>query len=48
MFLNKVGLKCFRSFDAGEIELQADLAVLIGKNNGGKSNAIDVICSIAY
>jgi len=47
MFLSKVGLKYFRSFDAGEVELQEDLTVFIGMNNGGKSNAIDVIRLIA-
>lgn len=43
MFLKTIGLKNFRSFDAGEIELQKDLTVFVGENNGGKSNAIDAI-----
>lgn len=43
MFLKTVGLKNFRSFDAGEVELQKDLTVFVGENNGGKSNAIDAI-----
>jgi len=43
MFLNKVALRNFRSFDDGEVELQEDLTVFVGENNGGKSNAIDAI-----
>lgn len=43
MFLKSIGLENFRSFDAGEIELQKDLTVFVGENNGGKSNAIDAI-----
>jgi putative ATP-dependent endonuclease of OLD family len=43
MYLKRIGLQNFRSFDAGEIELQKDLTVFVGENNGGKSNAIDAI-----
>lgn len=43
MFLKTIGLRNFRSFDAGEVELQKDLTVFVGENNGGKSNAIDAI-----
>lgn len=43
MFLKTITLKNFRSFDAGEVELQKDLTVFVGENNGGKSNAIDAI-----
>ena len=43
MYLKRIGLRNFRSFDAGEIELQKDLTVFVGENNGGKSNAIDAI-----
>lgn len=43
MFLKKVALRNFRSFDDGEVELQEDLTVFVGENNGGKSNAIDAI-----
>ena len=43
MFLKTIWLKNYRSFDAGEIELQKDLTVFVGENNGGKSNAIDAI-----
>jgi putative ATP-dependent endonuclease of OLD family len=43
MFLKKVKLRNFRSFDEGEVELQQDLTVFVGENNGGKSNAIDAI-----
>jgi putative ATP-dependent endonuclease of OLD family len=43
MFLKTIGLRNFRSFDAGEVELQKDLTVFVGENNSGKSNAIDAI-----
>jgi putative ATP-dependent endonuclease of the OLD family len=43
MFLKNIELKEFRSFEATEIELQKDLTVFVGENNGGKSNAIDAI-----
>lgn len=43
MYLKNLKLKSFRSFDEGEVELQRDLTVFAGENNGGKSNAIDAI-----
>ncbi|MGY3038810.1 putative ATP-dependent endonuclease of OLD family [Rhodanobacter sp. TND4EL1] len=43
MYLQRVKLENFRSFDAAQFELQKDLTVLVGENNGGKSNAIDAI-----
>ncbi len=43
MFLKRVKLANFRSFDDAHLELQNDLTVLVGENNGGKSNAIDAI-----
>lgn len=43
MYLKNLKLRSFRSFDAGEVELQRDLTVFAGENNGGKSNAIDAI-----
>lgn len=43
MYLKSIGLRNFRSFDQGEVELQEDLTVFVGENNGGKSNAIDAI-----
>lgn len=43
MYLKTVTLRNFRSFDTGEVELQRDLTVFVGENNGGKSNAIDGI-----
>ncbi|WP_417691539.1 ATP-dependent nuclease [Roseibium sp.] len=43
MFLKTLELRNFRSFDAGQVELQKDLTVFVGENNGGKSNAIDAI-----
>lgn len=43
MFLKTIALRNFRSFDTGVVELQRDLTVFVGENNGGKSNAIDAI-----
>jgi len=43
MYLKTIALRNFRSFDEGEVELQKDLTVFVGENNGGKSNAIDAI-----
>lgn len=43
MYLKNIKLSSFRSFDQGEIELQKDLTVFVGENNGGKSNAIDAV-----
>ncbi|QGM48257.1 ATP-dependent nuclease [Methylocystis heyeri] len=43
MYLKKVVLRNFRSFENCGIELQRDLTVFVGENNGGKSNAIDAI-----
>lgn len=43
MYLHDVKLGNFRSFDETRLELQRDLTVLVGENNGGKSNAIDAI-----
>ena len=36
-------MKNYRSFDDCEIDFKPDLTVLVGENNGGKSNAIDAI-----
>ncbi len=43
MYLKKLGLNSFRSFEQAEIPLCEDLTILVGENNGGKSNAIDAI-----
>ena len=43
MYLQKLGLNNFRSFEQSEIPLGKDLTILVGENNGGKSNAIDAI-----
>ncbi|WP_322008048.1 AAA family ATPase [Paraburkholderia tropica] len=43
MYLKNLSLNSFRSFDEADIELQKDLTVFVGENNGGKSNAIDAI-----
>lgn len=43
MFLETVGLNNFRSFEEERVCLSKDLTILVGENNGGKSNAIDAI-----
>ncbi len=43
MYLKSLRITNFRSFDDVELELSRDLAVLVGENNSGKSNAIDAI-----
>ena len=43
MHLNTLTLRRFRSCDDVTISLQKDLTVLVGENNGGKSNIIDAI-----
>ena len=43
MYLKNVVLRNFRSFDEGVVQLQENLTVFVGENNGGKSNAIDAI-----
>jgi putative ATP-dependent endonuclease of OLD family len=43
VYLQKLRLKNFRSFEEAEIPLCQDLTILVGENNGGKSNAIDAI-----
>lgn len=43
MYLEKLKLTNFRSFAEAEIPLCTDLTILVGENNGGKSNAIDAI-----
>lgn len=43
MYLKKLELSNFRSFEQSEIPLRKDLTILVGENNGGKSNAIDAI-----
>lgn len=43
MYLDKLTLNNFRSFAESEVPLCKDLTLLVGENNGGKSNAIDAI-----
>ncbi|MGM5049537.1 ATP-dependent nuclease [Tardiphaga sp. 604_B6_N1_1] len=43
MYLQRLRLDNFRSFGQSEIPLCKDLTILVGENNGGKSNAIDAI-----
>ena len=41
--LRQIELRNFRSFLAGEVSFEEKLTVLVGENNGGKSNIIDGI-----
>src|SRR5258708_13412471 len=43
MFLEALSLKKFRSFEDERICFEKDLTILVGENNGGKSNAIDAL-----
>src|ERR1700722_14657050 len=43
MFLDKLRLNNFRSFEDEQIYFEKDLTILVGENNGGKSNAIDAL-----
>ena len=43
MYLEKLTLNNFRSFSQSEIPFCKDLTLLVGENNGGKSNVIDAI-----
>ena len=43
MHLNKLTIRGFRSCDDVTVTLQEDLTVLVGENNGGKSNVIEAI-----
>ncbi len=43
MYLDKLTLNNFRSFAESEIPLRKDVTLLVGENNGGKSNVIDAI-----
>ena len=43
MFLEALGLNNFRSFQKERISFEEDLTILVGENNGGKSNAIDAL-----
>lgn len=43
MFLDTLRLNNFRSFDDEQICFGKDLTILVGENNGGKSNTIDAL-----
>jgi putative ATP-dependent endonuclease of OLD family len=45
-FMNPGSLRIsrFRSFKEPKVSFVPDLTVLLGENNGGESNVIDVIC----
>jgi putative ATP-dependent endonuclease of OLD family len=43
MYLSNLTLRRFRSCDDVTVDFQKDLTVLVGENNGGKSNIIDSI-----
>jgi putative ATP-dependent endonuclease of OLD family len=43
MYLGKLTISRFRSCDNVTVSLRPDLTVLVGENNGGKSNVVDAI-----
>ena len=43
MHLSELDLKDFRSFSKEQVSFERSLTVLVGENNGGKSNIIDAI-----
>jgi putative ATP-dependent endonuclease of OLD family len=43
MFLDTLRLNNFRSFEDEQICFGKDLTILVGENNGGKSNSIDAL-----
>src|SRR5260370_24854514 len=43
MYLEKLTVRNFRSFEIEQVHLSRDLTIFVGENNGGKSNAIDAI-----
>jgi putative ATP-dependent endonuclease of the OLD family len=43
MFLETLRLNNFRSFEDERICFEKDITILVGENNGGKSNAIDAL-----
>lgn len=43
MYLRQVDLINFRSFSRDAVSFERGLTVLVGENNGGKSNIIDAI-----
>lgn len=43
MYLGKLKISRFRSCDDVTVSLRPDLTVLVGENNGGKSNVVDAI-----
>ena len=43
MFLETLRLSNFRSFEDETLLFSKDLTILVGENNGGKSNVIDAL-----
>src|SRR5271155_3593241 len=43
MYLDRLQLKRFRSCLDATVDLRYDLTVLVGENNGGKSNILDAL-----
>ena len=43
MHLGSLIISCFRSCHNVTVSLRPDLTVLVGENNGGKSNVVDAI-----
>lgn len=43
MYLSELKISRFRSCENLTVKFQSELTVLVGENNGGKSNIIDAI-----
>ena len=43
MYLSQIDLTNFRSFSRDKVDFEQGLTILVGENNGGKSNIIDAI-----
>ncbi len=41
MYFDTLGLECCRSCQVAVSKFRSDLTVLVGENNGGKSNVTD-------
>lgn len=48
MYLRNLICQGFRSCRDSQIQFQSDLTILVGENNGGKSNVIDAIRLLTY
>ena len=48
MHLGSLTILRFRSCDNVTVSLRPDLTVLVGENNGGKSNVVDAIRLLTF